>query len=297
MLAHILAATDGSEGGDRALAYAVALARTQNSKLTICTAIDSAATIAANASPFGFDAGSALAAQTAAAWAVLDRAGEAAARAGVSYEKLLLDGSTAETIAVSADAQHADALVIGRHDASGLERLFLGSPASGIQYRCDVPVFVVPPDAAPANAATACILVALDDSAQSDAALAFALRFAQNGTASLVLCSVVDAPAAASALATTLSASTRALLADRAALVAAAHIAYETCAPGGDPAAAIVATAQAHGAGTIVMGTHGRRGLQRMFLGSVAEAVVRAASVPVAVVRALPVPVTAGQDA
>jgi nucleotide-binding universal stress UspA family protein len=35
----------------------------------------------------------------------------------------------------------------------------------------------------------------------------------------------------------------------------------------------------------IVMGTHGRRGLQKFFLGSVAERVVRAASCPVVTVR------------
>jgi nucleotide-binding universal stress UspA family protein len=91
---------------------------------------------------------------------------------------------------------------------------------------------------------------------------------------------VVDAPAAAAALASTLWADARTLLADRGATVATRHVAYETRAVVGEPAGAIVATARARGAGTIVMGTHGRRGVQRMFLGSVADAVVRAASVP-----------------
>jgi len=295
MLAHVLAATDGSEGGERALVFAIALAREQGAALSICTVIDSAGTIASNASPFGFDAGKALATQTDVAHAVLDRAGEAAARAGVTSGKLLLDGSAVEAIAVSADTQGADAVVIGRHDAGRLERFFLGSTAAGILRRCDVPVFVVPPEGQPANAANASMLVALDDSAPSDAALEFALRFAPSEAASLVLCSVVDPPAAASALAATLWAATRALLAERGAIVAARHVAYETSAVAGEPADAIVAAAQACGAGTIVMGTHGRRGLQRMFLGSVAEAVVRAASVPVVVVRALPVSITAGQ--
>lgn len=43
----------------------------------------------------------------------------------------------------------------------------------------------------------------------------------------------------------------------------------------GDPAHEIVAEAREWGADLIVMGTHGRRGLGRMFLGSVAETVVR----------------------
>ena len=40
----------------------------------------------------------------------------------------------------------------------------------------------------------------------------------------------------------------------------------------------------------IVMATHGRGGVTRWFLGSVAEEVVRHAPVPVLLVRALPVP-------
>jgi nucleotide-binding universal stress UspA family protein len=37
----------------------------------------------------------------------------------------------------------------------------------------------------------------------------------------------------------------------------------------------------------IVMGTHGRRGLAHLFLGSVAEKVIRKSAVPVLTVRAL----------
>lgn len=53
----------------------------------------------------------------------------------------------------------------------------------------------------------------------------------------------------------------------------------------GDPADAIVEHADRKGASLIVMGTHGRTGLVRMLLGSVAERVVRTARVPVLTVR------------
>jgi nucleotide-binding universal stress UspA family protein len=49
----------------------------------------------------------------------------------------------------------------------------------------------------------------------------------------------------------------------------------------GTPAAEIVATAKELKADLIVMGTHGRRGLSRVFMGSVAEKVVRTAPCPV----------------
>jgi nucleotide-binding universal stress UspA family protein len=54
----------------------------------------------------------------------------------------------------------------------------------------------------------------------------------------------------------------------------------------GTPVAdAIVDEATRHGCDLIVMGTHGRRGLRRMTLGSDAELVVRASPVPVLLVR------------
>jgi nucleotide-binding universal stress UspA family protein len=60
----------------------------------------------------------------------------------------------------------------------------------------------------------------------------------------------------------------------------------------GDPAQEIVAAVVKGGADLIVMGTHGRRGLSRVLLGSVAEKVVRLSPVPV-----LTVPGAADRDA
>lgn len=54
----------------------------------------------------------------------------------------------------------------------------------------------------------------------------------------------------------------------------------------GIPASQILAVAAECGADLIVMGTHGRRGLPRVLLGSVAEKVVRRSPVPVLTVPA-----------
>jgi nucleotide-binding universal stress UspA family protein len=54
-----------------------------------------------------------------------------------------------------------------------------------------------------------------------------------------------------------------------------------------DPARAIVELAADLGANLVVVGTHGRTGLARFLLGSVAEGVVRSAPCPVLVVRAV----------
>jgi nucleotide-binding universal stress UspA family protein len=53
----------------------------------------------------------------------------------------------------------------------------------------------------------------------------------------------------------------------------------------GDPSREIVAYTVDHDIDQVVMGTHGRGGLDRLLLGSVAERVVRAASIPVTTVR------------
>ncbi len=56
--------------------------------------------------------------------------------------------------------------------------------------------------------------------------------------------------------------------------------------PDGAVARAILEAAERFGADLIVMGTHGRTGLQRVLLGSVAEAVLRRSPVPVVIVPA-----------
>jgi nucleotide-binding universal stress UspA family protein len=54
----------------------------------------------------------------------------------------------------------------------------------------------------------------------------------------------------------------------------------------GAPHEAIVRAARSHGAGQIVIGTHGRSGVSRLILGSVAAKVIAAASCPTLVVPA-----------
>ena len=58
--------------------------------------------------------------------------------------------------------------------------------------------------------------------------------------------------------------------------------------PTGVPHRQILDYADEHGVDVIVMGTHGRAGLQRYLLGSVAGNVVRSSTVPVMTVRQMP---------
>ena len=78
----------------------------------------------------------------------------------------------------------------------------------------------------------------------------------------------------------------RRILQDAVGQAAAAGVACETVhVPDGFPSDAIVQVAAGHGAGLVVMASHGRRGLGRVLLGSQTQAVLAKATVPVLVVR------------
>jgi nucleotide-binding universal stress UspA family protein len=62
----------------------------------------------------------------------------------------------------------------------------------------------------------------------------------------------------------------------------------ETAKEAGEPAAEIVAFARERGADLLVLGTHGRTGLEHALMGSIAERVVRKAHCPVLTVRPPP---------
>jgi nucleotide-binding universal stress UspA family protein len=141
------------------------------------------------------------------------------------------------------------------------------------------------------------ILAAVDGSAAGMKGLREAVRLARSESAQLCIFNVVDefyafaSPDAAAAgvdLVPTLREGGRRVLAKAEALARKAGVKpklvmRETV--GGSAADAIVREAKRQRADLIVLGTHGRRGVRRMVLGSDAEQVVRTASVPVLLVR------------
>lgn len=64
-----------------------------------------------------------------------------------------------------------------------------------------------------------------------------------------------------------------------------ARVPYEIHVRTGDPSAEVLFAAKQLGAELIVMATHGRKGLRRLVMGSVAERVVREAPCPVLTIR------------
>ena len=140
------------------------------------------------------------------------------------------------------------------------------------------------------------ILAATDFSAMSMHALRFAGALARDYGARLIAVHVHYPLAAIYADAVVLDeeADQRAA---RAALneLCVPGVRVEPCLAEGEPASMIVQVARETGADLIVMGTHGRGGLMRVLLGSVAEDVLRHAPCPVLTVKAtVPLPVPAG---
>ena len=140
------------------------------------------------------------------------------------------------------------------------------------------------------------ILVPVDGSEQSSAALPLAFDMAKLCDAALVICSAYDVPAHQmdNALAgypdvghlAQLHAASEAVVASAAQRAYAAGLArVSTIVSDRSPVDAINAIAQECHADLIVMGTHGRGGVERLLLGSTTESVTRRSPVPVMVVR------------
>jgi nucleotide-binding universal stress UspA family protein len=138
------------------------------------------------------------------------------------------------------------------------------------------------------------ILCPIDGSQGSLRALDVAAEFAAEQGAALTILMVVD-PSRAAAMAFGDPAMTGACLDaidDEGALIvreASGHVAATVDArPAtitGQPVPSIVDYAASNSCDLIVMGSHGRGGIQRAFLGSIAEGVLRHANVPVLVIR------------
>jgi nucleotide-binding universal stress UspA family protein len=141
------------------------------------------------------------------------------------------------------------------------------------------------------------ILVAVDGSATSLRGLAEGIRVAKGGGGTVLLVHVLNAlvldseiasTAYYQALADAMRASGAKILEQAAALVREAGVPFEKKLIekiGVHAADEIVSQAKDEHADLIVLGTHGRRGLKRLVMGSDAELVLRRSPVPVLLVR------------
>jgi nucleotide-binding universal stress UspA family protein len=227
-----------------------------------------------------------------------DRAGLAELRQrwvgrGVEISQLVVDGYADDELVKTAAETGADVLVVGSHGRTGLKRLLIGSVAERVVRLAECSVLVAR-GPAPSDGYRR-IVVGTDFSALADRAFVRALELARpGGRIDLVHCwqmtpilTPPDAPAMIPSY-DAIRADIRDELAERGKAAVARgpagldvhfHLLERPAAHGLDDFAREV------NAELIVVGSHGRRGLRRFLLGSIAEVTVRHASCSVLVAR------------
>ncbi|MBX0296120.1 universal stress protein [Haloarcula nitratireducens] len=217
---------------------------------------------------------------------------EMAIDAGVDVQTASLDEreSVHDTILEYADEHEIDCIVMGTHGRTGLDRFILGSVAELTLREATIPVLTVHEDTVVESAFDS-FLVPTDGSSCATTAADHAIDLARWTDGTLHVINVVDISAVwgGANVATILDALDEAgeqTLNDVRARAKAADVtAIEGAVLDGIPYRAIVEYVEENDVDCIVMGTHGRTGLDRYLLGSVTERVIRLTDVPVLTVR------------
>jgi nucleotide-binding universal stress UspA family protein len=283
----ILVPLDGSQFAEKALGYAEFLVKATSAELVLCRALPVDLIQPA-------DDDFAMADE---ARGYLRHVASRLEERGCTVTTLTDWGSAAGCILEHVRGRQADLVVMSTHGRSAPGRWLYGSVADEVMRGSPVPVALIPPAVSMPAAARAVgltrVLVPLDGSERSETALPPAMDVATTLGAEILLLAVVPFPPyslyddgtalVAFAPETELTDSER-YLADVAARVQAAGIKVTTRALVANPAIAIAQVAAAEHADAIVMATHGRTGMARMVLGSVAMGTLQRTGVPLLLV-------------
>lgn len=198
------------------------------------------------------------------------------------YATVIRFGQPAEAIIAESDANRPSYIVAGTVGESRLQHLFFGRTTNHLVRETKIPVLAVPPSK-DVHAFTR-ILVATDFSDCGDAAVIEARKMAQRFNAELHVMHAVDVlRPSLGALMGDIRPHVDSMVASQTERLNELEIPH-THVVVGRPDVAISNTVEKIGADLVIMGTHGRRGFARWFLGSTAERVLRQAKVPVLVV-------------
>ena len=293
----ILFATDFSVPAQRAYAYAVRLVEAFSARLVIVNVLET---------PPGLDpvfpVNSLFLKQMEHETKLeLGRLILAAENAGLRPVCRQVHGSPADAISHVAEETGAGLIVMGTHGRTGWDRVLLGSTAEKVLREAPCPVLTV--RAADSDEASNIplrihvqrLLVPIDFSEYAQEAFEFAATLAQKLGAGVCLVHALEASAYPLDFSLmhvsdekALHERVRARLQELVSVLKADGIAAECTTTVGVPAEVILAQAKGNLGGSadvIVMGTHGRRGLSRLALGSVAACIVKHAGCPVLTVK------------
>ena len=189
-LKRILCPVDFSEYSDHALRYAMKMASWYGSTLHVLHVMP----------PLPPSSISALGAASRQLTAKnLNASVERWREAGVDVAAELIESAEAtENIMARAEALDVDLIVTGSHGRKGLQRVLLGSVVEPLLHRCRRPLLVVPAGLDQRRleqpAGFSRIICAVDFSAASVAAAAYALSIAEEADAALTLLNVIELP-------------------------------------------------------------------------------------------------------
>jgi nucleotide-binding universal stress UspA family protein len=178
-------------------------------------------------------------------------------------------------IATQAEESQSDVVVMGRRGVHWLERLVLGEAAARVVGHVHCSVLVVPAESGIWDKG---ILLAVDGSRFADAAAVAAGHLAKRCGLPVTVLSVCANDDLKCDMVQAMADRVRDLLRQEG--VPADSVVKE-----GNPAQAIVAAAAENECDLIIVGSHGRTGLDRLLMGSVSQQVVIQAKCPVLVVK------------
>lgn len=297
----IIVPLDGSDRSERAIPWAVELARATGQSLTLMQVVPWPHTRQTEGigATFSLDISERLRAELlTASKDYLHRLKATLDSRGLETHTESAIGDVVSTILDIADVRGASTIVLASHGHGGLTRLLIGSVAQQIAQQALVPTLIVRTGAGAAlRASLKSVLIPMDGSTLAESALELANDIL-GSQSELVLArvvepvvlpvdgavdigSVVDWQATEEA-----SARAEKYLADHAQALERVGLKARTVVRTGRPESELPKIADEHNVHLIVMSTHGRTGFDRFMLGSVADALMRTAAQPVLLVSA-----------
>lgn len=281
----VLVPIEGSARDAEALAMASHLARQLTAEIVLI-----------HVAPILFEMKEAVAAEQR-----LDKYAQALRAEGIEAHFVMEYGEPSVEIAEAGEAHQAQMIILAPEHRTLLHRVLDPRISAGLLSRSSVPLFILP-DVTPAKSPgellqepDAAVIVALDGSANAEAALPVAIQLARTYARRLLLVRVV-APifvlgsgveamkARHDAQYTEEAEAHRYLVALRQRVAREATVSAETLELVGPVADQLIHLSARYPESVLVMGTHGRSGLARVIVGSVAAEVMNRATTPLVVV-------------